>query len=38
MAAGLLIVLIGFRRLYLGVHYSSDVLAGMAAGAAWLAL
>ena len=32
----LAIVLIGFSRLYLGVHYLSDVLAGIAAGAAWL--
>lgn len=38
LAAGLLIVLIGFSRLYLGIHYLSDVLAGMAAGSAWLAL
>ena len=38
LAAGLLILLIGFSRLYLGVHYLSDVLAGMAAGSAWLGL
>jgi undecaprenyl-diphosphatase len=36
--AGILIVLIGFSRLYLGVHYLSKVLGGMAAGVAWLTL
>ncbi len=36
--AGALIVLIGFSRLYLGVHYLSDVLAGFSAGMAWLVL
>lgn len=31
-----LIGLIGFSRIYLGVHYASDVLAGFAAGWPWL--
>jgi membrane protein DedA with SNARE-associated domain/membrane-associated phospholipid phosphatase len=34
--AALLVVLIGFSRIYLGVHYFSDVLAGYAAGGVWL--
>jgi undecaprenyl-diphosphatase len=34
--ATLLVLLIGFSRLYLGVHYLSDVIAGYAAGMVWL--
>ncbi|MCA1717920.1 MAG: phosphatase PAP2 family protein [Actinobacteria bacterium] len=32
----LLVLLIGFSRMYLGVHYFSDVAAGFAAGGVWL--
>ncbi|WP_437812943.1 phosphatase PAP2 family protein [Sorangium sp. So ce1078] len=31
-------VAMGFSRMYLGVHYLSDVLAGFAAGSVWLAV
>jgi undecaprenyl-diphosphatase len=34
----LMVLAIGFSRLYLGAHYFSDVLAGYAAGGAWLSL
>jgi membrane-associated phospholipid phosphatase len=36
--AALLIAAIGMSRLYLGVHYLSDVLGGYAAGMLWLSL
>ena len=36
--AVLLTVMVGISRLYLGVHYPSDVLAGWCVGAAWAVL
>ena len=38
IGAIVLVLLIGFTRLFLGVHYFSDVIAGYAAGTVWLAV
>jgi undecaprenyl-diphosphatase len=38
LGATLLILFIGWSRVYLGVHYVSDVVGGYAAGLVWLAM
>jgi undecaprenyl-diphosphatase len=36
IASVVLVLLVGWSRVYLGVHYLSDVIAGFAAGAVWV--
>ncbi|MEK3886127.1 phosphatase PAP2 family protein [Bacillus sp. FSL K6-3431] len=38
MIAGIFILSIGLSRIYLGVHYPSDIIAGYAAGSVWVVL
>jgi undecaprenyl-diphosphatase len=36
IAAAVIVIAIGLSRIYLGVHYPSDVIAGYLAASAWV--
>ena len=36
IAGAVIVLAVGFSRLYLGLHFFSDVIGGLAAGAVWL--
>lgn len=38
LSFGIIVVVVGMSRVYLGVHYASDVLAGFCVSLAWLAV
>jgi undecaprenyl-diphosphatase len=38
LAVSAVLVLIGASRVYLGVHYTTDVVSGLSLGAAWALL
>jgi undecaprenyl-diphosphatase len=38
LVAGVLALAVGMSRIYLGMHFPTDVIGGLAAGMAWLAI